>query len=369
MVRPVKGTNYVYDADEPGLCVRLTPNVATYVFYRWHNGAPGRITLAKVGKITLREARQISAGYRGDLARGIDVFAAVRANRAAPRPVTLTDAYALLVARPGMRPSTLRDYASLWKRVPARMKGRALGEIAPHDVVKLHNEIGAKHPRTANKIIALLSVLFTRNGRRHDNPATDVQRFAEEARQRILTLDELQGIRAALEGEQEPWRSFFLLAMLTGARRGALARMQWADLDLEGAVWRIPAVWSKNRRVLTTALATEAVTILRELRRVKGASDWVFPSKSDGSRHLTEPRKAWGRICKRATISDAHIHDLRRTLGTAVAADGNGAAIVSAVLGHVSQQSSKAYLHLSAEMARGAVEKAAARSRRPADAA
>ena len=53
----------------------------------------------------------------------------------------------------------------------------------------------------------------------------------------------------------------------------------------------------------------------------------------------------------------AVIHDLRRTVGTMVAADGAGAAIISAVLGHMSPQSAKSYLHLSAEMARGAVER------------
>jgi integrase len=87
----------------------------------------------------------------------------------------------------------------------------------------------------------------------------------------------------------------------------------------------------------------------------------VFPSGSRAG-HLTEPKKAWARVLKRAGIDGAWIHDLRRTIGTAVAADGGGPAIIQAVLGHMSAQSARSYLHLSAEMAREAVEKAARRS-------
>jgi integrase len=386
---PAKGARYVYDAKEPGLCVRLTcgapksakPAAAklvggngsdsadksapakaesgkAYVFYRWHSGRPGRITLGKVGEIGLPDARSIAAGYRGDLARGIDVFARDQAGKRKQRPDTLAVAYDRLIARPDMRLATKRDYASLWKLVPARLRGQPLGEIGEAELARLHSTVGAKHPRTANKLMALLSVLFRRNGRRGDNPASGVQRFRQEPRQRVLTIEELQQLRPALEAEHEPWRSFFLVAMLTGARRGALARMQWADLDLAAATWRIPAVWSKNRKVLTVALASEAVTILRNLCEVRGASPWVFPSRSKAG-HLTEPKKAWARVLRRAGIEGAVIHDLRRTVGTMVAADGAGAAIISAVLGHMSPQSAKSYLHLSAEMARGAVEKVA----------
>lgn len=133
------------------------------------------------------------------------------------------------------------------------------------------------------------------------------------------------------------------------------------DIDMDTATWRIPAEWPKNRRVITIALATEAVAVLRALHTDRGASPWVFPSRSAAG-HLTEPQKAWHRVIKRASIDGAVIHELRRTIGTAVAADGAGAAVISAVLGHLSMQSAKSYLHLSAEMARGAVERAARRT-------
>jgi integrase len=362
LARPMAGRRYVYDTEEQSLCVRLTAGAVAYVFYRWHNGEPGRITIGNVSEIPLKQVRAIAAGYRGDLAKGVDVFARAREEKAKPKPATLADAFQAHIARPDMRLSTRRDYTSLWEVwVPARLKGRPVADIDTAQLKQLHTNIGKQHSRTANKILALLSVLFVQHGRRHDNPVQGISRFREEPRQRVLALDELRRLRAALEAEREPWRSFFMLALLTGARRGALQRMRWADIDLEAAIWRIPAEWSKNRKVLTVALAGEAVTILRGLYDIRGASAWVFPTNSkDG--HLTEPRMAWDRVLKRAGIVDAIIHDLRRTLGTAVAADGGNAAVIQVVLGHMSAQSAKSYLHLSAEVAREAIEKAARRS-------
>jgi integrase len=363
LVRPVSGRRHVfYDSEAPGLCVRLTAGAAAYVFYKFYKNKPDRITIERVGKIPLRQARAIAAGYRGDLARGIDVFARAREDKARPKPATLDDAFQAHTARPDMRLSTRRDYVSLWKTwIPPRLQKRPLADIDTAELRRLHGKIGEQHPRTANKVLAMLSALFTQHGRRHDNPVQGISRFREEPRQRVLTIDELRRLRAALEAEREPWRSFFMLALLTGARRGALQRMQWADLDLDAAVWRIPAVWSKNRRVLTVALPTEAVRVLRALHDTRGASVWVFPSGSrDG--HVTEPQKAWRRVLERAGIESAWIHDLRRSLGTAVAADGGNAAIIQAVLGHMSAQSAKSYLHLSAEVAREAIEKVARRS-------
>ena len=40
--KPASGTRYVFDTEEPGLCIRLTPGAASYVFYKWHDGKPGR---------------------------------------------------------------------------------------------------------------------------------------------------------------------------------------------------------------------------------------------------------------------------------------------------------------------------------------
>jgi integrase len=359
------GAVYVYDTSTKGLCVRLTPAKVMYVFYIWHAGRPQRLTLGEVGQVQLRQIRQIVAALLGDLAHGVDVFARAKHKKQAEAPLTLNAAFERHLARPDLRDSTRRDQESLWRRVPARLKARALTDVTTDDLSRLHSSIGARHKRTANKIVAIVSALMRRSGRLRDNPAEGIVRFREEPRQHVLTMGELQRLRDVLEETVEPWRSFFTLAMLTGARRGSLARMRWVDLDLDAAVWRLPATWSKNRKVLTVALPSEAVAILREMYRRRGLSPWVFPSWS-ASGHIADPKPAWVRVCRKAGVEGAVIHDLRRTIGTLVAADGAGAAVISAVLGHTDLRSAKSYIHLSAEMARDAVEGVAQRMRRRA---
>jgi integrase len=369
--RPTEGSRYVYDTVEAGLCIRLTPGVSRYVFYCWHHGKPERLTLDKVGSVQLREMRRIVTGLRGDLARGADVFAGARLAKKPAKPLTLNYAFEAHIARPDLRPGTKRDYESAWQRVPPRLKSKPIADINNDDLKRLHNEIGAEHPRLANKLTGLISCLLHNNGRQGDNPATGVRRFRESPRERVLTLAELRRLRDAVEDEHEPWRSYFALAILTGSRRGSLARMRWVDIDLDEAVWRLPAEWSKNRKVLTAALPSEAVAILRarhehECRGADApAAQWVFPARSQAG-HLTGPKRAWKRVCERARIHGARIHDLRRTLATALAADGANPALIATALGHVSQASARHYVHLSAEMARSAVEKAARRISRAA---
>jgi integrase len=360
--RPKSGARYVFDSAEPGLCVREMPTSAVFVFYRWFRGKPERLTLGKVGTIPLRDVRQIVAGLRGDLARGIDVFTRARAAKQPTKAVTLQDAFAAHVARPDLRPATRADYTNAWKRLPAQLRSKAIAAVDTADLKRLHDAIGARqHYRQANKIIVVISCLLRANGRAADNPAAGIRRFKESPRSRVLTLDELRRLREGLAEEAEPWRSFFLLLLLSGSRRGALAAMRWDDLDLEGGVWRIPAAVAKSRKVTTVALPSEAVGILQRLYAARGAAPWVFPAASQ-SGHLMDPQRAWRRVCQRACVANACIHDLRRSLGTALAADGAHPALIAAALGHISQASAKAYVHLSGELARAAVEQVAQRT-------
>jgi integrase len=55
----------------------------------------------------------------------------------------------------------------------------------------------------------------------------------------------------------------------------------------------------------------------------RGQSEWVFPSRT-GDSHSVEVAKAWQRIRIRANVPDVRLYDLRRTLGSWLAAQGGG---------------------------------------------
>jgi integrase len=88
-------------------------------------------------------------------------------------------------------------------------------------------------------------------------PYTEVAAFMAELRQRDTTA------ARALE-----------LQILTASRPGEAAGAQWAELDLQGAVWTIPADRMKAGKEHRIPLAPAAVKLLKALPQVNGN---VFP--------------------------------------------------------------------------------------------
>ena len=363
-LRAVGSTIYVHDARMPGLSVRITKaGVKSYVFTKKVNRRFLRITLGKTASMTLSAARSAASAHHGDIAKGVDIAAVRRSAKAAAglKATTLTDAFERFLTLKDRRSSTTSDYERLWRlHLPSSLKRKPLADVTPSDVEKLKAELGRKTPRTANKVIVLLSAIMSKTGRWADNPARGVERFEERVRTRRLNPDELGRLWEALDAaEGNLWADFFKLLILTGARRDALCSMRWQDLDLTLGVWMVPATWSKNRREMAIPLTSIAVAVLQRRQKSRTRSPWVWPSAEAKVGHVVNPEKPWRAFLKVADIREkVSLHDVRRTLGSSLAKSGAAAAVISKALGHVSPQSAKAYVHLDVEPARLAIEKA-----------
>ena len=62
----------------------------------------------------------------------------------------------------------------------------------------------------------------------------------------------------------------FKLAPLLFVRPGNLRAMEWGEVDLNGAEWRIPAGKMKMREAYVVPLALQAVRLLQELYALTG---------------------------------------------------------------------------------------------------
>jgi integrase len=215
-----------------------------------------------------------------------------------------------------------------------------------------------------------------------------------------LQADELPRFYAALAEEpNETIRDYFLLSLLTGARRSNALAMRWDEIDFARAEWRIPR--TKNNDPQTVPLTPEALAIL-EQRRPRPASGYVFPGDGE-SGHLVEPRGGWQRIFDRdelaqlgtlirnagsrfkpiegenlseslirarreakrrrlntdkCRMADLRIHDLRRTLGSWQARTGASLAIIGKSLNHKNVQTTAIYSRLDIDPVRESVERA-----------
>lgn len=361
-----------------GLGVRVTPKgTRTFVWVRMLHGRNIRISLDEVGAISLRKAREIAESYNAAWARGEDPRVALQAAKDAaealrkaqdrgPTLLTAYEAYKARLVAEERRGSTLKDYATCWAHVPAGLRDKPVRDIETSDVQAVVDKLlKAKKPTMARKVAIVLSAVLRRAGRVHDNPVGDVAKPEARIKTRRLSMDEIGRLLVVLDGKRgQQWPDFVLVALLTGARRGALEAMRWSDLDLDAGLWTVPATWSKNRKELAIGLPAQAVDVLRDRRKARGRSPWVWQSTKSVTGHVVNPDKPLATLLAEAGIKQKiSMHDLRRTLGSQLAANGAAAHTITKALGHVSPQSAKAYVHLDTNMAKAAVESVFARTK------
>jgi integrase len=231
------------------------------------------------------------------------------------------------------------------------------------EIVRLHMEIGKENGKySANRMVALLRSMFNMaidwRLSTDDNPASRIKLFKEEKRERFLSPDELKRVNDALLQEpSEYWRAYFPLVCMLGPRKSELLAAKWADVDLEQRTWRLPMTKAGRSHLLP--LPEPAVVILEKLPS-RGKSEWVFPSGRSKCGHLREVKSAWKRIRKAAGVADVRVHDLRRTLGSWLAAAGYGLPMIGRALNHASPSSTAVYARLALDPVRTMLEANAA---------
>ncbi|MEX2388491.1 MAG: site-specific integrase [Phycisphaeraceae bacterium] len=370
---PAKGRKYVYDSKQPGLAYAVTDKGhGSFYFYKKINGSPVKL---KITATTIDQARRKAHGMMNEYIEGRDPAELRRRQRG---EMTLGQLRKLYVDEHAIDNCTERTRAveeSLYKLTLEKWAGKRLSAIKSSDVAKLHAEIGRTRSRTsANRAVQLLRRLYRYARKLHDykgeNPAEGVDLFYERTRERYLTSDELPRFLDALKHEDEIFRHFFEMALLTGARRSNLQAMRWKHINLQARTWTVPGDESKNKADMVIPLVKRAAAILRLRRRkqAKAAADpekpveqspYVFPAvRRKHSAHMGQPTAAWRRICTRAEIEGLRIHDLRRSLGSWQAMGGASLPIIGASLGHRDARSAQIYGRIANDPVRASMEAA-----------
>lgn len=152
----------------------------------------------------------------------------------------------------------------------------------------------------------------------------------------------------------------WLMAAMTGMRRGELLRLKWSDLDLEAGTVSVRQIRTVARyRVVTFTPKTEkgrrtialdphTVAALRSYRVAQkeerillgpdyaNCDDLVF-TKPNGSAIHAERFSAWfTQRCRKSGLPRVRLHDVRHSYVTALLADGVPLKVVSQRVGHAS---------------------------------
>jgi integrase len=189
-------------------------------------------------------------------------------------------------------------------------------------------------PGTAGRVVELLGGIFSWAEKRElvpgPNPAHGVETARGEAKDRVLSPDELRALGQAIDANTTimPMATAALkLIALTGLRREEACGLRWSEIDWAGCCLRLVA--TKTGRS-TRPIGKAARELLLSLPRL--SEEWVFPNRSGTGR--SELKKSIADLFDTAGLRDARSHDLRRTFGSIAADEDYGDATIGELLGH-----------------------------------
>ncbi len=351
------------DIKTTGLQLRVTSNgTKTLSVLRRIKGILERITLGRYPDLTIEQASRKAATINSDIANDLNPGEVKRGRKAELTFSALFAEYLERHSKPNKK--TWAEDKSKYDTYLAKPLGnKKLSTIDRSSIATIHSKVTrAGHPVTANRVKALVSSIFgwgVSAGLWKTNPALGIRLNREHSRDRFIQGDELPKFFQALADEQnDTMRDYFLLSLLTGARRANVLSMQWKDVNLKRGEWRIKE--TKSGTPQTVTLSPEALTVLRNrILNIKPSESMTFVFPGDGSSgHLIEPKKGWKRILERAGIDDLRIHDLRRTLGSWQAKTGASLVTIAKSLNHKNQNTTAIYARLDLDPVRESVNTA-----------
>ena len=109
-------------------------------------------------------------------------------------------------------------------------------------------------------------------------------------RSALINPEQVGGLMRAIEGfdGQPATRIALQLLAMTALRPGELRMAEWAEIDLEKAIWTVPAHRAKMRRPHMVPLSPQALGKLNELQTLTGWGELLFPSIRSSKRCMSE---------------------------------------------------------------------------------
>ena len=257
---PKSGQVEHFDTGFPGLALRVSYGGGrSWVYFFRADGRQRRLTLGVYPAMSLAEAREAWRTARAAVDRGDDP-AAAKAEAKRREPDTVRSVGELFITRYAKpRNRTADEVARMFELhlYPALGK-RRIETVTRRDILDLLDAVETKASAArANRVLANVRRLFSwamERGIIEASPVANVKAPGQErSRDRVLSEDELRAFLRACERLGEPFGPLFRLLLLTGQRRDEVASAPWAEFNLPGAIWRVPAARTKNKR------ATEAV--------------------------------------------------------------------------------------------------------------
>lgn len=290
--------------DGGGLYLDVRQNGSRYWRMKYRHGGKERVLAFGVyPEVSLSEARQRRDAARRDRRDGLDPGNVKRARKVAARTAAANSFEAvsrewMATQKRKLAPSTFAKSQWLLDQVIPWLGSRPTAEIDPPELLAALKRIEARGAHeTAHRTKEKCGQVFRyaiAHGMATRDPSADLRgALAPVVRTSRAAITDPKKVGKLLRdiegyGGQHVTRCALRLAPLLFVRPGELRAMEWAELDLGAAEWRIPAQRMKMREAHVVPLSSQAVAILRELHPLTGRGRYCFPSIRTATAPLSE---------------------------------------------------------------------------------
>ena len=229
---------------------------------------------------------------------------------------------------------------------------RPVGEVTPPELLTVLRKIQARGVvETAHRALENCSQVFryaVGEGLAQSDPARDLKGQLKRPEVKhfpaITKPARLAELLRAIDGYvgTPVVRTALYLAPLLLLRPGELRHAHWAEIDLNGATWTVPAQRMKREKAGKRSglphivpLARQAVSVLRELEPLTGSGEWVFRGERHHERPMSENTVNAALRAMGFPSDEATGHGFRATARTMLAERlGVAEAVIEAQLAH-----------------------------------
>ncbi len=356
-----------WDAQMPGLCVRVQPSGSrTWFFeYRDPGGSRQAVKIGNADRLSPADARKAARQFGLDPAADKRNAKAERAAKQAEKEASAlrtVGAYLTNEYQPNHLDATRTGDATAdrIRKAWASLLDRDMAQIAVLDLERVRRgrlQSGLK-PQTINRDWSALRALLhsaRRAGLIADVP--ELRKLKENDAERIRWLgqrdpSERDRFLTALVDTPEPARTVVTIAYWTGMRRGEVFSLEWGDIDFERGQITVRPETAKTGSSRHIPLHPTLAEHMGGLYRV---NDLICPSPQTGAK-MTTIKTAWSSLTTRANLIDFRLHDVRHDFASRLVMNGTDLYVVKDLLGHSTIQLTERYAHLAPERHKQALE-------------
>ena len=301
MAKPRESEYKIFDGG--GLYMTVTPSGGKLWHFKYRfSGKEKKISFGPYPEVSLAVARQRREDARRNLVQNIDPSDVRKAQKQAKTEEAETFEVIAREMHARFRSAWTEGHAAT---IMSRMErdlfpwigNRPIKEIkAPELLAALRRVESRGALESAHRIRTIAGQVFryaVATGRAERDPAADLKGALPQPKEKhhaaIIDPKEVAPLLRAIDGYQGNFvvKSALRLAPLFFVRPGELRQAEWVEIDLDEAVWNIPASKMKMKQAHIVPLCSQAVEILTELKRLTGGSRYVFPSGRSFARPLS----------------------------------------------------------------------------------